>query len=303
MIERDAGITTVSAARTYSGANTLSGATTVSGAATYTGSETHSGTETHSGQATFDDLIETDFNPYTRVYARADFTGRCMKQTSWSRVSTNKSDASAITQFAYSGQNGSISNAPDSAGGCVLYPGSKSVSAFTFIKPRTGREFDKIQWSSSKAPRFRAIVKPTGGGLAQSRIAVGLYSNAGNPDRFSSDAGAQSCSRRIEVFHSSDSTDWKIHCGHSSAADSSSAVTTVAAADDTVVDIEIRIAATTRIATVLLNSTLVYTSAVPIPASTRMYPIIGIRNAKSSNAAAALCKLAVYHVEMSQNIA
>jgi hypothetical protein len=270
--------------------------------ATFTGNLTFSGTNTHSGQETFDDLIETDFNPLNRVYARAEFSGRCMKSSSWIDQSNGtKARGSTLDDFVFSEQNGSGSVAAASDGGTVLYPGSKSISAFVFLKPRTGGPFDKIQWSSSKAPRFRAIIKPTGAGLAQSRIAIGLYSNDGNPDRFSSDAGAQSCSRRVELFHSSDSTDWKIHVGHSSG--SSSYVTTTAAANNTVADVEFRIAETTRIPTVYINSTLAFTGTTPIKASTRMYPIVGIRNAKSSNAAAALPKLEIYHAEMSQNIA
>lgn len=267
----------------------------------HTAAHTHSGDETHAGQETFDDPISTDFNPYTRVYVRSDFAGRVAQSTSLAAMSLVSSTLGAPPDWCFSGRNGSMSCAAGSDGGAILYPGSKSISAFVWMRPMARSPVDRIHWSSSKAPRFRAIIKPAGGGILQSQIAIGLYSNSRNPDRFSSDAGAQSCSRRVELFHSSDSSDWKVHTGHSSG--SSSAVTTTPAADAVLADVEIRIAATTRIPTVYINSTLVYTGTTPITASTRMYPILGIRNMKSSNAAAAKCQLTVYHTEISQNIA
>lgn len=296
------GVNTYSGANVHSGVETHSGAETHSGDETHGGDETHSGDETFSGQTTFDDPISTDFNPLNRVYVRTNFYNRVAHSASLAIFSLPSSTIDANTHWCFSGRFGSQSCLNGTDGGCILYPGSKSISAFVWMRPMARGPLDRINWSVDKAPRFRAIIKPTGAGILQSQIAVGLYSNSRNPDRFSSDAGAQSCSRRIEVFHSSDSSDWKIHCGHSSAADSSSAVTSVAAADGVVADVEIRLDSS-RIATVYLNSTLVYTASVPIKTATRLYPIIGIRNMKSSNAAAAKCQLAVYHTEMSQDIA
>lgn len=245
-------------------------------------------------------INESVRDPALRVYVRSDFSNRIPHSTSLAATSLMSSTNEMNKHWCFSGRFGSQSCAVGSAGEAILYPGSKSISAFVWARPMARGPLDRIQWSVDKSPRFRAILKPTGAGLAQSQIAVGLYSNSRNPDRFSSDAGAQSCSRRIEVFHSSDSTDWKIHAGHSSG--SSSAVTTVAAANNTVVDVEIRIDSS-RIPTVWLNGNLVYTGTTPIKTATRLYPIFGIRNMKSSNAAAALCKLAAYHTEMSQDIA
>jgi hypothetical protein len=208
-----------------------------------------------------------------------------------------KSAASYNADWIYSGSGkGSYkagTGAPvNSEGGQYLNPGKSDTSAFNFIKPRVGGRFNTIKWNTSKSPRFRVVLKPMT--VNQGRIIVGLYSGSQAPKRF--DTSTKSVSNRVELFLHSSSPAWRVHVCKSTTS-SSAWISGAPAAAATVQDIEIRVSSS-RIVTIYMDSTLVYTSSFALAANKNLIPMIGIQNSK----AVSTTKLGVYHVEMSQDI-
>jgi hypothetical protein len=266
---------------------------------TISGTVTDSATGAYSGQNTFDDLIETDFNPYTRVWARADFTKKCAQHSSLSRFSTPKSFGSANFEWVVDG-SGAYGVSASTNGANYLVPGSsKSSSTFCYLKPYLNSNFGRINWLSQKSPRFRAVIAPTDND--QSRVLVGLYSSYADPGKF--DGGA-SGSHRVEVVLSSSDSVWKVHAdmnGSDSSLDSASgAAGVITSVEGQATDIEIRFDSG-RIPSVYINSTLVWTSARAMTTAKRLIPIIGVQLLKGSTITDAHANLGVFHVEMSQN--
>ncbi len=258
------------------------------------------GTVTHTGAETFNDLIETDFNPYTRIWVRTDFTNPTGKASLLSasyvksQMSLNKdwiisgSGAAAVTGFT---------GAARSDGGMYLNNSSAS-SAFVFMKPSKSGNVGKVHWSTSKGARFRAVFK-TGAAITANKIVMGLYSGSVRPARFIAGTNTKN---RVEVYLDkvADSR-WRANAVASTTASSSASLGVVVAAD-TIYDIEIRIS-TARIVTMYINSTLVATFTTALKASKRLVPIIGVQTEDAAGTTAADQGIAIYHTLLSQNIA
>lgn len=266
---------------------------TEGGAFTFTGDNTFSGTNT------FDDLIETDFNPYTRVFARSDFT-KALTKASVASGSYWKSvmsfDPDWIVSGSGAGAVAGFTGAARSDGGAYLNNSSAS-SAYVFMKPAKSGRLGKINWSTSKAPRFRAVIQ-TGTAITANKFVMGLYSGSVRPARFIAGTNTKN---RVEVFLDK-VADSKLHVNAvASTVTSSSTSLAVTVAASTIYDIEIRVS-TARIVTVYVNSTLVYTSTAALKAATRLVPIIGVQTEDAAGTTAANQGVTVYHTLLSQDI-
>lgn len=236
---------------------------------------------------------ESVYDPATRVFARADFTGKAVTQGSLDTLSIGSSLLSANKDFVLSGSGGSWSADASTDGGMVLTPGSKSSSAFAILKPCSSGRFGQINWLTNKQPRFRAVLRPTTKTTAT--ILFGVYTSSGNPGKF---GGGASGSHRVEMFTPSSNSLWRVNADVNGS-DSSSVNTSVAQASGTVVDFEIRVDSS-RIATAYINGALVWTAANAMTTAKELIPIVGIQ---TTNQLATKPSLQVYHMECSQQIA
>lgn len=271
---------------------------TVSGTKTDSATGTISGTNSYSGANTFDDLIETDFNPYTRVWVRTDFTRQLTKASIMS-ASYVKSNYSFNRDWIVSGSGaGAVAGFTGSArsdGGCYLNHSSAS-STYVFMKPSKSGSMGRIAWSTSKAPRFRVVLK-TGASITAQKIVVGLYSGSVRPARFINGTNTKN---RFEVYldQVADSN-FRANAVASTVTSSSASLSTVVAAS-TIYDIELRVSAA-RIPSVYINSTLVKTFTSALKASTRLVPIIGVQTEDDDELQSTL-GVNIYHTLLSQNI-
>lgn len=252
------------------------------------------------GEQTFNDLIEHDFDPYNRVWVRTDFTSALGTKARMSDWSLFNSVASHNPDWIVSGSGaGGVTGFVGTArsdGGCYLNNSSAS-SAFVFMKPRVGGRVNKISWSSSKAPRFRAVIK-TGAAITANKIIMGLYSGSGKPARF---VNGTNHKNRLEVYLDKVAdSNWRANAVASTTASSSASLGLVVAAD-TLYDIELRLS-TSRIATVYVNSTLVATFTTALKAAKQLTPIIGVQTEDAAGTTAANQGIAVYHTLLSQDI-
>lgn len=280
-------VPSIDVAQTFAAANTFSGANIFSGA------------NTHSGAETFDDLIETDYNPYTRVWVRTDFTNTVGKASllsgsyAYSNISLNPdwvvSGSGAGAVLGFTGE-------ANSAGAAYLNNSSAS-SAFVFMKPSKTGKVSKVHWSTSKAARFRALIK-TGAAITANKIVMGLYSGSVRPARFINGTNTKN---RVGVYldEVADSN-WRAEAAMSTTASSSASAGIVVAAD-TIYDIEIRLS-TARIATVYINSALVATFETALKANKRLVPIIGVQTEDAAGTTAANQGVNVFHTLLSQDI-
>ncbi len=253
-------------------------------AQTNTANNTWTGHNTFSGQAA---LIEADFDPSARVYARTDFGKKVYTKTVASDFVNYKSVASADLEWFMSGNGTLFGGTASSDGGTVI--SCSNTTKCAFIKPSTGSRYRKIKWSTSKTPRFRAVIKT--GTVANSTICVGLYSGSG-PDILT--LGTPDAVRAEIILRNSVDSRW--HC-RTAGTTSGSGTASGAVANATVYDIEIRVDAN-RIATFYVNSTLVYTATVALTAGVNLLPIIGIASHHASNKK----NMGVYHIMMSRAI-
>lgn len=212
-----------------------------------------------------DRIIETPFDPKERVYHRFAFDGKAVSANVNSDWSVFKSVMSANMDWTFSKSATGGGCTANSDGGMVL-SGSNS-SALVFLKPRTGSRLNKIKWSTSKELRFRLLLKT--GTITNARYLIGLESVA--VPKFLRNSAPDS--NRVEVYldQGADSQ-WHVRTGHSSG--SSSATASGVVASTTVYDIDIRVSST-RIVTVRINGTTVYTGTTPLKASKTLIPIIG----------------------------
>lgn len=231
-------------------------------------------------------LLEADYDPASRVYWRSSFDGRAYSAAVISDWSLFNSVASANPDwvFSMSATNGQTRASSD---GAMVLSGSGS-SALVFLKPRTGSRLNKIKWNTSRSPRFRVVMK-TGASVADSRFMIGLES-AALPKYLRNSAPD---SNRVEVyFHQN--ADSRLHGRKGAGASSSSATLAGVLAADTVYDIDIRVDSS-RIATVYVNGTLVWTATTALAASKSLIPIIAHQ---SEGAKRAMC---LYYAELSQD--
>jgi hypothetical protein len=264
---------------------------------TITGTKTDSSTGTITGQNTFSDMIESDFNPYTRIWVRSDFTQTVNKKSVISG-SYVKSVMSFDPDWVVSGSGAAavagFTGAANSAGGATLNHSSAS-STFVFMKPSHIGRLAKINWSTSKAPRFRAVLKTAA--IGGQKIVMGLYSGSVRPARFIAGTNTKN---RAEVYFDQIG-DSRFHaCNVASTSASSSATLSGVVAADTIYDIEIRVS-TSRITTIYVNSTLVATFTTALKASKRLVPIIGLQT-EDDDAAQSGYGLHIFHTLLSQDI-
>lgn len=234
-----------------------------------------------------DRIVESPFDPAARVYHRFSFEGKAVGAAVNSDWSVFKSVASANFDWTVSQSATTAGTVANSDGGMVL-SGSNS-SALVFLKPRTGSRLNKIKWSTSKELRFRILLKT--GTITATRYLIGLESNA--VPKFLRNSAPDS--NRVEVYldQGADSR-WHVRLGHSSG--SSSATASGVVASTTVYDIDIRVSAS-RIVTVYINGTLVYTSTTPLKASKTLIPIIGHQSEGAKQ------NMSLFYGEISQLIA
>lgn len=286
-------------AQTRSGNHTITGTTTYSGTPTVAGNRTDTGSSTYSGTNTFDDLIETDFNPYTRIWVRSDFTNTVTKASIVGSASYIKSVASFNKDWCISGSGAAavtgFTGSARSDGGAYLNHSSAS-STYVFMKPVKNGPFGRIAWSTSKSPRFRVVLK-TGASITAQKIVVGLYSGSVRPARFINGTNTKN---RFEVYldQVADSN-WRANAVGSTVHSSSASLSTVVAAS-TIYDIELRVNSS-RIPSVYINSTLVKTFTSALKANTRLVPIIGVQTEDDDEAQSTL-GMHIYHTMLSQNI-
>lgn len=251
------------------------------------------------GSLTVPDLIESDFNPLNRVWVRTDFTNAVGKASLLS-ASYIKSNISLNKDWIVSGSGAAavagFTGAARSDGGMYLNNSSAS-SAFVFMKPAKSGNVAKVHWSTSKAPRFRAVIK-TGAAITANKIIMGLYSGSVRPARFIAGTNTKN---RVEVYLDKVAdSNWRGNAIASTTASSSASLGVVVAAD-TIYDIEIRVS-TARIVTMYINSTLVATFTTALKAAKRLVPIIGVQTEDAAGTTAADQGIAVYHTLLSQNI-
>lgn len=251
------------------------------------------------GTWTFSDPIDADFNPYTRVWVRSDFT-QTVNKFSVLSASYVKSMLSFHPDWIVSGSGGGavtgFTGAARSDGGVYLNNSSQS-SAFVYMKPSKSGRLAKINWSSSKSPRFRAVIK-TGSAITANKMVIGLYSGSGKPARF---VAGTNHKNRFEVYLDvvADSN-LRANAIASTTASSSASLGVVVAAS-TVYDIELRLSSS-RIATVWVNSVLKATFVTALKANKRLTPIIGVQTEDAAGTTAANQGITVYHTLLSQDI-
>lgn len=260
--------------------------------------QTNTANNTFSGTNTFDDLIETDFNPYTRVWVRTDFTQPLTKLSVLSASYVN-SVRSFNQDWLVSGSGAAavagFTGAANSAGGVALNHSSAS-STFVFMKPSRNGRLAKINWSTSKAPRFRAVIK-TGASITAQKIVIGLYSGSVRPARFINGTNTKN---RVEVyFDQVGDSRWRGNAIASTTASSSASLGIVVAAS-TIYDIEIRVS-TARIVTMYINSALVATFTTALKANKRLVPIIGVQTEDDDETQTTL-NVDMFHTLLSQDI-
>lgn len=256
---------------------------------TIAGAKTFSATvAATAGVSAEDEIVEDQFDPSTRVFARTEFGRRLYTKAAISDWSVMKSVASAEPDWVVSGSGTTFGGSTMEDGGALIK--ASTSSAFAFIKPRTGSRFGRIKWNTSKEPRFRFVIK-TQSSIAAMRMLIGLES-VGHPKFLRASAPD---SNRIEVLLDK-VADSRFHAriGAGSNGSSSATLSGVVAAS-TVYDIEIRISAA-RIASVYINSTLAHTFTDVMIANKALIPIIGVQNEGAAR------NIAIYHVIGSQNI-
>lgn len=256
---------------------------TLAGSITDTSTKTITGSQTVSRGAT---LVEADYNPANRVYYRSDFHGRIYSIAVASDWSNFKSIASANLDWIFSRSATAATARASSDGACIL--SDSNSSALCFIRPRVGSRLNKVKWNSSRSPRFRCVIK-TGASIADERWMIGLESVA-RPKYLRNSAPD---SNRVEVyFHQN--ADSRIHARVGKGGSSSSAAMSIVPAADTVYDIDIRVSSS-RIVTIYVNGTLLFTSTVALAANKSLIPIIGHQSEGAKRA------MALYYTELSQD--
>ncbi len=274
-------------------------AETKTGNITTTGTVTMTNTLTATSAAsTFGDLIETDFNPLNRIWVRSDFT-KTLNKFSILSASEPNSMYSFEADWIVSGSGaGNVLGFTGSArsDGAVFLNNSSASSAFVFMKPAKAGRLQKIHWSTSKAPRFRAVIK-TGTSIVTNKFVMGLYSGSIKPARF---VAGTNTANRVEVYLDvvADSN-FHVNTVNSTVTSSSNSISLVVAAS-TVYDIEIRVS-TARIVTILVNGDLLFTSGAALKAATRLVPIIGVQTEDDDSAVSAQ-GVFLYHTLLSQDI-
>lgn len=214
-------------------------------------------------------LVESDYDPATRTYHRFAFDGRAYSQNVMSDWSVFKSVQSANNDWVFS-KSATAGAARGSSNGCMVLSGSNS-SSLVFLKPRPGSRLSKLRWDTSKSPRFRLVFRT--GTITDARIQIGLFS-AAVPKRL---RNSTADSNRVELYldEAADSR-WHVAIGGSSTGSSSVTLSGVVASS-TIYDVDMRVSSS-RILTVYINGTLLYTSTLALAATTKLIPVIGLQS-------------------------